>query len=203
MPGYSLSACPTLYPGQTVRARITAGEGNLGTVRAGLYLTYYDGHDHLVRLSGPRADFHPGQACLLNWPLSDRAVTPIAQVGIEIEAGEYAHGALYLDYLTWDGAPDYDLDYPMGSAALWRQAWVKAVDGLRGFSDRNDLGVIQNHGRGMLIQGTRDWTDTRIEAVIRPHLMKSGGHRRPRAGTAAFLRSAVKNAGRGPAGQIL
>ena len=175
MPGYALSACPTLYPGQTVRARITAGEGNLGTVRAGLYLTYYDGHDHLVRLSGPRADFHPGLACLLNWPLSDRAITPIAQVGIEFEASAYAHGALYLDYLTWDGAPDFSLDFPQGSAALWRQAWVQAVDGLRGFSDRSGLGVIQNHGRGMLIQGTRDWTDTRMEAVIRPHLMKSGG----------------------------
>lgn len=175
MPGYAVSACPTLFPGQTVRTRITAGEGNLGIVHAGLYLAYYDGRDHLVHLSGPRADFHPGQACLLNWPLSDRAITPIAQVGIEIEAGEYAHGALYLDYLTWDGDPDFSLEYPQGSAALWRQAWTQAVDGLRNFSDRSGLGVIQNHGRGMLIQGTRDWTDTRIEAVIRPHLMKSGG----------------------------
>ncbi len=175
MPGYGLSACPTLYPGQTLRARLTAGEANCAPVKAGLYLTYYDGHDRLVQISGPRAEFQPGQVCLLDWPLTDRTLTPIAQVGIEIEAGEYAEGALYLDTLTWDGAPDYSLALPQGSAALWKQAWVQAVDMLRGYPAQAGLDVIQNHGRGLLIQGTRDWTNVQVEAVIRPHLMKSGG----------------------------
>jgi hypothetical protein len=175
MPGYALSACPALYPGQTIRARLTAGEGNSAPVTAGLYLTYYDSHDRLVHLPGPRADCPPRQACLLEWPLTDRALTPIAQVGIQIESGEYAAGAMYLDYLTWDDAPDYSLALPQGSAALWKQAWVQAVDVLRGFPAQGGLGVIQNHGRGLLIQGTRDWTDTTIEAIVRPHLMKSGG----------------------------
>ena len=175
MAGYSLSACPALYPGQTIHARLTAGDGNCETVNASLYLTYYDGHDRLVKVSGPHAEFRPGQVCLLDWPLSKRTLTPIAQVGIEIESGEFAEGALYLDYLTWDGAPDYSLALPAGSAALWKQAWVQAVDTLRGFPAQAGLDVIQNHGRGMLIQGTRDWTNTQIEAVIHPHLMKSGG----------------------------
>ena len=175
MPGYALSACPTLYPGQTLHARITAGESNTAPVSAGLYLTVYDGHDRLMHISGPRAVCHPGQACLLDWPLTDRALTPIAQVGIQIEAGQFAAGALYLDSLTWDGAPDYSLALPEGSAALWNQAWVKAVDVLRGIPAQAGLGVIQNHGRGLLIQGTRDWRDIQIEAVLHPHLMKSGG----------------------------
>jgi ADP-ribosylglycohydrolase len=175
MAGYSLSACPSLYPGQTIHARFTAGEVNSAPVKAGLCLTYYDGHDRLVKVSGPRAECPPGQVCLLDWPLTDRAVTPIAQVGIEIEAGESAEGALYLDYLTWDGAPDFSLALPEGSAALWKQAWVQAVDVVRGIPAQAGLNLIQNHGRGMLIQGTRDWTDTQIEAVIHPHLMKSGG----------------------------
>ncbi len=175
MPGYGLSACPTLYPSQTLHARITAGESNTAPVSAGLYLTVYDGHDQLLHISGPRADCHPGQACLLDWPLTDRALTPIAQVGIQIETGQFAAGALYLDFLTWDGAPDYSLALPNGSAALWKQAWVKAVDVLRAIPAQAGMGVIQNHGRGLLIQGTRDWTDTQIEAVVRPHLIKSGG----------------------------
>ena len=175
MPGYGLSACPTLYPGQTLRACLTADENNTAPVRAGLYLTVYDARDHLVHVFGPRADCHPGQACLLEWPLTDRGLTPIAQVGIQLEASQYAAGGVYLDTLTWDGAPDYNLVLPEGSAALWKQAWVKAVDVLRGFPAQGGLAVIQNHGRGLLIQGTRDWTDTQIEAVVRPHLMKSGG----------------------------
>ena len=175
MAGYSLSACPSLYPGQTLHARLTAGEGNCMPVTAGLYLTYYDGHDRLVHVSGPRADLRPGQVGLLDWPLTERGLTPIAQVGIEIESGEFAEGALYLDYLTWDGAPDFSLALPAGSAALWKQAWIQAVNTLRGIPAQAGLAVIQNHGRGMLIQGTRDWTNTQVEAVIHPHLMKSGG----------------------------
>lgn len=195
MPSYSLSACPALYPGQTIRARLTAGEGNCAPVKAGLYLTYYDGDDRLVRVSGPAADFPPGQVHLLEWPLTDRGLTPIAQVGIQIETAEFAEGALYLDYLTWDGAPDYSLALPGGSAALWKQAWVKAVDVVRGFPAQAGLGVIQNHGRGMLIQGTRDWRDIQVEAVVRPHLIGSGGIAVRVQGLQRFYALLLKNPG--------
>ena len=84
-------------------------------------------------------------------------------------------GTLYLDSLTWDGAPDVQLVCPAGSAQMWQHAWVKAVDMFHVSRERGRISVIQNHGRGLLIQGTRDWRDYRVSAAITPHLLRAGG----------------------------
>src|SRR5262249_17448380 len=47
MPGYDLMASPTLYPGQTVRARIAADEHNSGPVTSRLYAQVYGADDQL------------------------------------------------------------------------------------------------------------------------------------------------------------
>ena len=33
----------------------------------------------------------------------------------------------YLDYLTWDGAPDVVLAAPRDEGSMWRSAWVNGV----------------------------------------------------------------------------
>ncbi len=176
MAGYALTACPTLVPGQTVRAQLSADEGNRGLVTGRLYLAAYGADDQLARVYGPQAVFQPGETHLLEWPLKDRTLTPIAQVGIEIESAGSTSGMLYLDYLTWDGQPDYQLAWPQGGPGrLWERAWVKAVDVFRNHPTIGRFAVIQNHGRGLLIQGTRDWTDYQVRATLRPHLFNAGG----------------------------
>jgi hypothetical protein len=175
MPGYTLDACPTLYPGQTLRAALSAGPANRGPVRACLFIAAYNEKDELVRHVGPQAVFAPGAAHTLEWTLRDRALTPIARVGIALETDDFAEGTLSLDTLTWDGAPDLRLARPLnGPARMWQQAWVPAVDHFQRFGS-GGLGVIQDHGRGLLIQGTREWTDYRVSAAITPHLLRGGG----------------------------
>jgi hypothetical protein len=34
---------------------------------------------------------------------------------------------------------------------------------------------MQNRGTGLLIQGTREWTDYRVSATIAPHMVKAAG----------------------------
>jgi len=178
MPGYGLDACPTLYPGQTLRAALSAEPGNRGALRARLFIAVYTEKDVLERHYGPQAVFAPNDAAEqhLEWTLTDRALTPVAQVGIEMDAEDFAEGVLYLDRLTWDGAPDLHLARPLGGPArLWQQAWVPAVDGFQRFGSRGGFGVIQNHGRGLLMQGTREWTDYQVSAAMTPHLLRAGG----------------------------
>jgi hypothetical protein len=55
MPGYSLMASPTLYPGQTVRARVVPDAGNETPVTVRLYLRAYGADDALVRMSSSGA----------------------------------------------------------------------------------------------------------------------------------------------------
>ena len=65
MPGsYTLLASPTLYPGQEVRARLTAHRGNAGPVEARLLIRYYGDRDELQTLAGsPEALSPAGTPC--------------------------------------------------------------------------------------------------------------------------------------------
>ena len=174
MRGYTLIASPTLYSGQTVRAELRADEGNAGEVTCRLYARRYGAGDAPVLMEGPEVMVHQGSTQELIWRLPDTQGAPIALIGIAIQAEGGAEGTVYLDYLTWDGAPTTVLGAPPDGGAMWRNAWVDALDRFdRRLSDPYRL--VQNHGTGMLIQGTREWRDYEVSATIRPHLAASCG----------------------------
>lgn len=62
---------------------------------------------------------------------------------------------------------------------MWKRAWVSALD----HRDRRTgtdvwpeaYRLLQNEGRGLLMQGTRDWHDYRVTARLKPHMCKAGG----------------------------
>jgi hypothetical protein len=63
---------------------------------------------------------------------------------------------------------------PATGGTMWRRAWVDGVDHF----DRwwpEAFRLVQNQGRGVLIHGTRDWTDYRVSAVITPHMAEACG----------------------------
>jgi hypothetical protein len=179
--GYALLASPTLYPGQTVQAGIAADGNNTRPVTCDLYIRSYGPDDQLVITRGPQAELAPGTYHEFTWQIGDTggapkacpAVSGIAQIGVEISGQRGASGTLYLDYLTWDGAPDVVLSRPDYAGSMWRHAWVNGVDEFVSWAEAYRL--IQNEGRGLLIHGTRAWTDYRVSAVITPHMVKATG----------------------------
>lgn len=177
LPGpYTLQACPTLYPGQTVRARVCACPANTTPVSCALFIRSYTAEDTLITVQGPVAEIAPGAEHLFQWQVPDQGGAPIAQVGLELCAARRADGSLYLDYLSWDGAPNLTLTRPATGGALWRRAWVDGVDHFIPWTWTPDtLRLVQNHGRGLLIQGTREWTDYQVEASVTPLLVKRAG----------------------------
>jgi hypothetical protein len=174
MPGYGLLASPTLYPGQTVRAAVTADDENQGPITCRLYLRRYGAKDELVRVYGPEAVLGPGAGHEFMWRIGGTGDEPIAEIGVELGSIHRADGIVYLDYLTWDGAPDVVLARPAAGGTMWRRAWVNGVDQLSEWAPE-PYRLIQNHGRGLLIQGTREWTDYRVSADVTPHMVKAAG----------------------------
>ncbi len=176
MPGYGLICSPTLYPGQTVRARVVADAANAAAVTCGLYLRRFDSDTAQPLLQGPEALLEPGAETELVWTIEEQNGAPIAEIGVEIRSTARADGTLYLDTLTWDGTPDAALTPPFGGDGAhgpgWIRAWVNAADyawwgeGVR---------VGQNRETGLLIQGAREWTDYEARATIRPHLAQHTG----------------------------
>ena len=188
--GYSLMASPSLSPGQTIRARVLAGESNASPVAVALYVEHYNSEDGLDVLVGDGAELSAGGVAELEWQVPDLEGYPIAAVGVQISGAGSASGRLYLDWLTWDGAPNVRLKRPhkrdfsrwdrnMGGI-MWRRAWVNGLDAARGrmvFMDfyPETYRMIQNVGRGLLMHGCREWTDYQVSARMTPHMCKAGG----------------------------
>lgn len=186
--GYRLLASPTIYSGQTVRARLTAGHEDK-PVRVSLYIKHYDAKDELAIISSPPITLESGAAEVITWQVPDTQSYPIACIGVEIQGEGGLHGTLYLDYLTWDGAPDITLNRPYerelnrltrgAGPGMWKQAWIDGFDSRERLADLDywpePYRLIQNKGRGMISQGTREWTDYQVMTRMTPHMCQAGG----------------------------
>jgi hypothetical protein len=174
MPGYGLLASPTIYPGQIVRGGVAADASNALPITCRLYLRRYGAGDELVRVYGPEAILAPGAVHEFAWKIEEMGGAPIAEVGVEISSRPRADGTVYLDYLTWAGAPDVALIAPADGGTMWRRAWVNGVDQFSEWAPET-YRLIQNSGRGLLMQGTREWGDYQVEAVVTPHMAQTAG----------------------------
>ncbi|HEV2065374.1 MAG TPA: ADP-ribosylglycohydrolase family protein, partial [Thermomicrobiales bacterium] len=171
---YTLLASPTLYPGQTVRVSVTTDAGNPGPISVSLFLRHYDGSDRLVPVTGPDAVLAPGDPHAFTWRIPEFGGQPIAQVGLEVRSDSGSSATLHLDYLTWEGTPDMRLGRPEGRGTMWRRAWVNGVDQFEG-RWQEPYRIVQNRGTGLLIQGTQEWTDYQVSALVTVHLAKAAG----------------------------
>lgn len=164
MPIYGLVASPTLYSGQVVTARVEAP----GAADVRLATWAYDGSDRLRAVDGPVTALAPGEAAELSFTVPDLAGQPVAYVGLA------ASGPVELDWLTWGGAPTVTLTRPADGGAMWRRAWVRAVDRWDDWWPE-PFRIVQNSGTGLLIQGAPEWRDYTVTADVTPHLAEAVG----------------------------
>ncbi len=171
---YPLMASPTLYSGQTVECGFAAGSENSAAVSARLYARAYNERDNLGRVYGPHREIAPSGDAILQWRIPDTGSYPIFDIGLELStsASSGANGCIYLDYLSWDGAPDLNLRRPDPESTMWKHAWINNTSH---FHTDYGLWVTSDEGLGSLLQGTREWMDYSVEAEITPFLANRWG----------------------------
>ena len=174
MPGYSLYASPTLYSGQVLRAAIEADSGNAAGVTVRPYVRCYGADDQLQLVRGADATLSAGGSRVLDWRIPDTD-GPIADAGIEIASEVRSEGAVYLDYLTWSGAPDVTFGRPKHNGSVWSRAWVNAADYQNSANPELPHRIAGEEGHRLIIQGTREWRDYAVSAGVRPHLAAAAG----------------------------
>jgi len=165
--GYALFASPRIFPGQTLQAQLLSSADNRGSVS--LYAAWYGENDQPTYLYSDAVDVSDngqGQSLALKLPAHAH---PVFEVGLASADGAQVH----LDRLGWDGDVDVIFSRPPHKGTMWRRAWVDGVDNYFRFGEAFRL--IQNSGRGLLIQGTREWRDYRVEADVTPHLIEAAG----------------------------
>ena len=187
--GYRLHASPTIYPGQVIRASIAADAENTGSVQVNLYLKHYNARDELSMVEGDPAFVAPGEKVQIVWRVPDMQGYPIAFVGVQIRGDHGQCGTLYLDFLDWSGTPDVMLGRPVEreqnrlasvpGPTMWRLAWIDGLDSRERLASLDywpeAYRLIQNRGRGLLMQGTREWRDYQVTARLTPHMCEAGG----------------------------
>ena len=175
MPIYQLLACPTLYSGQVVACRLESdGDGKHVAVR--LCASVYDERDELRQIASDAHDLSSGSEAILTWRVPDTGGYPIFDIGVEIATRDRSgtDGVIYLDYLTWAGAPDIVLRRPDDNlSTMWKHAWVNDVSQ---FQTRwEGLRVTNGEGKGFVAQGSRDWKNYRVKSDITPLLAEGWG----------------------------
>ncbi len=174
MSGYGLMACPTLYPGQLVEAGLEADSDNHLPAEIRLFLRYFGHEEKRNLVYGPALVLQPGVRSSLNWRIPEIGGYPIAEIGLEIESAHGQPGIVYLDTLTWSGAPNTTFVNPAaGFSRPWHISWINAASEFHSWGE--PFRVIQDEGTGLLIQGTADWDNYRVETVLTPHLAERFG----------------------------
>jgi hypothetical protein len=173
MPGYTLLASPTLYSGQMVTARVQTAD-NQAPVNCQLYITVYGAEDKLENVYGPEFRLDAHQSHTLSWRVPDTNSAPIARIGLELTGNSRVDGRLYVDFLTWTGAPTVLFKRPETGQQMWRRAWVDHVQSIT-FRRHNAFVISHNGGTGLLSQGTRDWVNYRVSTTVHSNLMTAGG----------------------------
>ncbi len=171
--GYGIFASPTLYSGQHVIASLRAARENHRAVEVRLYLNLYGAEDKLESVPGESIALKPGDSQTIHWKIPDTEGSPICEIGLEVVSDQRADGKILLDSLTWYGAPTLYLKPPSRGGSLWRRAWT---NGMKRFEDwGSPYRLSHDEGTGLLIQGTREWTDYRVSATLHATLAKSFG----------------------------
>jgi len=174
---YALMASPTLFPGQTVRARVQADAGNAVAVTCRLYVSVYGPGDSVEVHRGGAIAFPPGGTDELLWKIGDLGGAPIASVGIELTPEKSGSGTVFLDYLDWTGVPETTfrrVGEASESAGMWLRAWVNAVDSAA-TQCPNAFHLSQSNGTGLFVMGGGDWRDYVVNSTITPRLGRSFG----------------------------
>jgi ADP-ribosylglycohydrolase len=173
MQGYQFLASPRVYPGQGLVARVRAPSA----LAASIFITVYEGGGGTRKISGPEARLEAGAESVLCMAIPDTRGQPVAEIGVEARS----RGAASLDLLglSWHGSPNVKFGRPpaepgVKDLGVWRRAWVNAVDSWDG-SWREAYRLCQNSGRGLIMQGCRDWTDYEAEAEVSITMAKAAG----------------------------
>ncbi len=161
---YGASFSPKIYPGQILRARLYLPPDAPELLQAGLYVwddNHGEGH-HAVGTPLTPGEWHDLQFSI---PHLDGAC--LSEAGVVFRnLGQPWSGSALLDYLDWDGVPDFSFDF---SQERHEYGGVSQWTFLRGYW-RIDRGAYHGSGVGVneTYTGDIDWIDYTLTVRLTP-----------------------------------
>lgn len=166
MKTYELMASPLVYPGQKLTMRFcSTAPDTTGPAEVGFRAQIYRG-DQIEPVDGPSAQVSAGNELdILTWSVPDDMQSqPIQRIGLYVKGTgvEPYTGTIWLESVSWTGGPSMTLRRPdLKPCDFWYRSWVSGVDVMHKEMPRSMV-LSQSQGEGIVIYGTRDWEDYRI-----------------------------------------
>ncbi|MPV36275.1 ADP-ribosylglycohydrolase family protein [Georgenia subflava] len=184
---FSTLASPTLYPGQTIRARVRL-EHERDDVEACLYVLAEDAHGDLVATVSPPVTLGTAGRDL-GWTVPDVGPNPVLRVGLQVRTARRLDGDVVVEHVDWAGAPERYSQSGVLLTSIWDlepeslRQWVSSAKNFEP-DFRYTYSVSHPQGTGLATVGTRDWDDYTVSStlVFNPHerggiVARARGHR--------------------------
>lgn len=163
---YGASFSPTIYPGQTIRARLYLPPD----APNGLFAAPFAWDDNNATQHQPAAvEVQPGAWQTLSFRVPPLPNALLSRAGLAFRTlGQPWSGRVLLDWLAWDGAPEFSCDFSRERAEY---AAISGWTFVRGFWRLQDGAY---HGSGVGINesysGDPDWRDLKFTVDLVPLL---------------------------------
>lgn len=168
-------ATPLIYPGQRLHATLIAPPDNISSLNVRLCYRVYDDRNCLIPCYGDMHHVSPGEEITLSLDIPDCKGQPIGEIGVTLSTdARVAHGRLLVDSMRWDGVPKLTLRKPEGENDFWWRSWVNGVD-LFSRHYPASFRISKEYDEGLIIHGTRQWNNYRVQSDITLHLGDYGG----------------------------
>lgn len=164
---FSTLASPTLYPGTTVRAKVSSLDG--ASVRM------YAIHDGASTSVGPWTRVGAGQTTELEWTVPNDGIP--FRLGLSLTG---ADPAIHLHSLDWDGAPSTYSQSGILLSSIWDTQprglapWVSSAKNFEA-DFATTFSVSHPEPLGVVTTGTRDWVDYEISSRLTFSLSHAAG----------------------------
>lgn len=174
---FSTPASPTLYSGQEVRMRLSAGTRPPAGVR--LYVIHRDDRGEVCRTVSDLFPLETGSN-EVRWRVPPVGNNPLIRVGVQVESTARFDGRVVFEEIHWVGAPvDFSQD-GLFMSSIWDtkpeplSAWVSSAET---FEADTQHGYVISHpqGVGLVTLGTSDWDDYTVGSALTFGLHRSAG----------------------------
>jgi ADP-ribosylglycohydrolase len=184
---FSTVASPSLYPTQTVWARMRSEAHTSALVH--LYAVYID-QSGVAQVACSEDFAIDDHTQLLSWEVPPVGATPLVRLGVSVSPADGACARLLLEEVDWHGAPR---NYAIAGnlmTSIWEtqpiglRSWVSSAENFEADS-RFTFALSHPAETGMTTIGARDWHDYEVESRLTFGLhagcgmvLRSVGHRR-------------------------
>jgi ADP-ribosylglycohydrolase len=177
---FEVVGSPTLYPSQTVKARIRADAQPPGL---SFFIETYGDDGQLSTIRGSEQQL-ASAINTLEWVVPETGGRVIHRLGIELRSQQRRDGSIVIESIDWSGAPENYMLGPSSDLSPGLTPWTTDTAWLRTFvsSAKNfapdyttTFSISNPEPNGVVTTGTHDWADYRVSSTITFNKQEAAG----------------------------